>query len=295
MPLENLGNGKWRWGKSGKIYSGSGAKQKAEKQMRAIFASGYNEMIKSINNFLDTIGGANNSMKNEYLEKTLKDKIDKVLTKTKNTSWEKYKPKKFGTAEGKLGLGRHYTPKSPLTGKLPKPLSSTKGFKKAADLEKLDKSLGETRRQKEAYLGRSSEKYKPMTRREFDAPSVPDPWFAKKPKKIKIPKTPKLPPLPKGFKKSKELIEKEQTILSKCNKLINTLKDEPEVNEEEMIDKAVVKELPDGVAEIPENSETTTSEISNEEIKDFGGESSINKPDKPHVKDLKPSEKNVSS
>jgi len=248
MPLENLGNGKWRWGKSGKIYSGSGAKQKAEKQMRAIFASGYKEMIKSIDNFLDTIGGANNSMKNEYLEKTLKDKINKVLTKTKNTSWEK-----------------------------------------------LDKSLGETRRQKESYLGRSSEKYKPMTRREFDAPSVPDPWFAKKPKKIKVPKTPKLPPLPKGFKKSKELIEKEQTILSKCNKLINTLKDEPEVNEEEMIDKAVVKELPDGVAEISENSETTTSEISNEEIKDFGGESSINKPDKPHVKDLKPSEKNVSS
>ena len=233
MPLENLGNGKWRWGKSGKIYSGSGAKQKAEKQMRAIFASGYNEMIKSINNFLDTIGGANNSMKNEYLEKTLKDKINKVLTKTKNTSWEKYKPKKFGTAEGKLGLGRHYAPKSLLTGKLPK--------------------------------------------------------------KIKVPKTPKLPLLPKGFKKSKELIEKEQTILSKCNKLINTLKDEPEVNEEEMIDKAVVKELPDGVAEISENSETTTSEISNEEIKDFGGESSINKPDKPHVKDLKPSEKNVSS
>jgi hypothetical protein len=31
----------YRWGKAGKLYKGKGAKQKALKQARAIYASGY--------------------------------------------------------------------------------------------------------------------------------------------------------------------------------------------------------------------------------------------------------------
>jgi len=40
MPTEKVGGG-YRWGKKGKIYRGKGAKAKAEKQGRAIRASGY--------------------------------------------------------------------------------------------------------------------------------------------------------------------------------------------------------------------------------------------------------------
>ncbi len=38
MPLQRCGEGGkgWQWGKSGKCYTGPGAKQKAIKQMRAI-------------------------------------------------------------------------------------------------------------------------------------------------------------------------------------------------------------------------------------------------------------------
>lgn len=41
MPVHDLGNGCYRWGKSGKKYCGKGAKAKAEAQGRAAYASGY--------------------------------------------------------------------------------------------------------------------------------------------------------------------------------------------------------------------------------------------------------------
>lgn len=48
MPVQRVRttrNGKsvtgYRWGKSGKIYTGPGAEQRAQKQARAIYASGY--------------------------------------------------------------------------------------------------------------------------------------------------------------------------------------------------------------------------------------------------------------
>lgn len=40
MPVHKVKGG-WKWGKSGKKYTGSGAKQKAMAQARAIYASGY--------------------------------------------------------------------------------------------------------------------------------------------------------------------------------------------------------------------------------------------------------------
>ncbi len=40
MPIHKTASGKWKWGKSGKEYD---KKEDAEKQMRAIFASGYKE------------------------------------------------------------------------------------------------------------------------------------------------------------------------------------------------------------------------------------------------------------
>lgn len=42
MPVHKVKGG-YRFGKSGKIYKGKGAKKKAEKQARAIYASGYKE------------------------------------------------------------------------------------------------------------------------------------------------------------------------------------------------------------------------------------------------------------
>lgn len=44
MPVQKLTSGGrtgYRWGQSGKTYYGSGAKQKAEAQGRAAYASGY--------------------------------------------------------------------------------------------------------------------------------------------------------------------------------------------------------------------------------------------------------------
>ena len=61
-----------------------------------------------------------------------------------------------------------------------------------------------------------------------------------------------------------------------------------------MLDKAVVKDLPEGVGEIDE-PEKTPKEIKEDEIKDFGGESQIMQPGKPRIKDLQPNEKNISS
>ena len=44
-PVNTTRNGKpvvgYRWGDSGKLYTGPGAKQRAESQARAIYASGY--------------------------------------------------------------------------------------------------------------------------------------------------------------------------------------------------------------------------------------------------------------
>lgn len=40
MPVHKAKGG-YKFGKSGKLYRGNGAKQKAEKQARAIYASGY--------------------------------------------------------------------------------------------------------------------------------------------------------------------------------------------------------------------------------------------------------------
>lgn len=42
MPVHKV-NGGYKFGKSGKIYRGKGAKKKAKKQARAIYASGYKE------------------------------------------------------------------------------------------------------------------------------------------------------------------------------------------------------------------------------------------------------------
>ena len=42
MPVEKIDGG-YRWGKSGKIYKGKGAKKKAEKQGQAIRATGWTE------------------------------------------------------------------------------------------------------------------------------------------------------------------------------------------------------------------------------------------------------------
>lgn len=42
MPVEKVGKG-YRWGKSGKLYFGKDAKEKAEKQGQAIRARGYRE------------------------------------------------------------------------------------------------------------------------------------------------------------------------------------------------------------------------------------------------------------
>ena len=41
MPVHRTKSGGYKWGKSGKTYYGKGAKKKAQKQGRAIRASGY--------------------------------------------------------------------------------------------------------------------------------------------------------------------------------------------------------------------------------------------------------------
>jgi SPP1 gp7 family putative phage head morphogenesis protein len=43
MPVVALGNGRYGWGKSGRVYSGPGAKAKAERQGRAVLATGWRE------------------------------------------------------------------------------------------------------------------------------------------------------------------------------------------------------------------------------------------------------------
>jgi len=42
MPVRKVKGG-YKWGKSGKKYTGKGAKKKAQKQAAAIYASGYKE------------------------------------------------------------------------------------------------------------------------------------------------------------------------------------------------------------------------------------------------------------
>ena len=41
MPVHKTKSGGYKFGKSGKKYKGKGAKKKAQKQARAIYASGY--------------------------------------------------------------------------------------------------------------------------------------------------------------------------------------------------------------------------------------------------------------
>lgn len=41
MPVHRTKSGGYQWGKSGKVYYGSGAKEKAAKQGRAAYANGY--------------------------------------------------------------------------------------------------------------------------------------------------------------------------------------------------------------------------------------------------------------
>ena len=43
MPVHKVGKDGYQWGKSGKIYRGPGAKEKAEKQGQAIRAAGWKE------------------------------------------------------------------------------------------------------------------------------------------------------------------------------------------------------------------------------------------------------------
>jgi hypothetical protein len=45
MPIRKVKGG-YKWGKSGKLYKGKGAKAKAQKQARAIYASGYKKGTK---------------------------------------------------------------------------------------------------------------------------------------------------------------------------------------------------------------------------------------------------------
>ena len=40
-PCKAKGKSGWKWGNSGKCYTGKGAKAKAERQGRAAYASGY--------------------------------------------------------------------------------------------------------------------------------------------------------------------------------------------------------------------------------------------------------------
>lgn len=46
MPVHKVGKDCYQWGNSGKVYCGKNAKQKAEKQAKAIKASGWKEKKK---------------------------------------------------------------------------------------------------------------------------------------------------------------------------------------------------------------------------------------------------------
>lgn len=54
MPVHGTSSGGYQWGNSGKVYRGKGAKRKAEKQARAIYASGWHEksLPRRINEFI---------------------------------------------------------------------------------------------------------------------------------------------------------------------------------------------------------------------------------------------------
>ena len=41
MPVHKVGSDGYKWGKSGKVYRGKGAREKAEAQGRAAYANGY--------------------------------------------------------------------------------------------------------------------------------------------------------------------------------------------------------------------------------------------------------------
>lgn len=43
MPVHKTKGGGYQWGKSGKVYYGPNAQEKAEKQARAAYANGYKE------------------------------------------------------------------------------------------------------------------------------------------------------------------------------------------------------------------------------------------------------------
>ena len=43
MPIHKTSAGGCQWGKSGKVYFGKDAKEKAEKQAKAAYANGYKE------------------------------------------------------------------------------------------------------------------------------------------------------------------------------------------------------------------------------------------------------------
>ena len=55
MPVHETSDGGYQWGKSGKVYRGKGAKEKAERQARAIYASGWYEksLPQRINEFVN--------------------------------------------------------------------------------------------------------------------------------------------------------------------------------------------------------------------------------------------------
>jgi len=52
MPVHKTKDGGYQWGNSGKVYKGKDAKQKAMRQARAIYASGYKGEMKSAANSL---------------------------------------------------------------------------------------------------------------------------------------------------------------------------------------------------------------------------------------------------
>lgn len=55
MPVHSASGGGYQWGNSGKVYRGKDAKKKAEKQARAIYASGWHEksLPQRINEFIN--------------------------------------------------------------------------------------------------------------------------------------------------------------------------------------------------------------------------------------------------
>ena len=43
MPVKKVGKSGYKWGKIGKVYRGKNAKEKSERQAKAIYTSGYKE------------------------------------------------------------------------------------------------------------------------------------------------------------------------------------------------------------------------------------------------------------